>query len=43
MKNKRLDHISKIMLKRHIIFTKNYTTSFSNARKTRNVPDGIRI
>ena len=33
MKNKRIDHISKIMSKRHGIFTENFTIFFSNAEK----------
>ena len=39
MKNKRIDHISKIMAKRHGIFSENFTTFFSNAAKTGNVPE----
>ena len=38
MKNKQIDHIIKIMLKRHGVFTKNFTISFSNAEKIRKVP-----
>ena len=34
MKNKRIDHISKIMSKRHGNFTENFTIFFSNAGKT---------
>ena len=39
MKNKRIYHISKIMLKRHDIFTENFTILFSNAGKTVNMPE----
>ena len=39
MKNKRIHHVSKIMLKRHDIFTENFTIFFSNAGKTVNVPE----
>ena len=39
MKNKRIDHISKIMSKRHYIFTENFTIFFSNAGKTTNFPE----
>ena len=39
MKNKRIDHISKIMSKFHDIFTENFTIFFSNAEKTVNVHD----
>ena len=39
MKNKGIHHISKIMLKRHYIFTENFATFFSNAGKTANVPE----
>ena len=35
MKNKRIDHISKIMSKRQDIFTENFTIFYSNA----NVPE----
>ena len=38
MKNKRIDHKSKVMSKRHGIFTENFTIAFSNAGKTTNVP-----
>ena len=37
MKNKRIDHISKILSKRYDIFTENFTIFFSNAGKTVNV------
>ena len=37
MNNKLIDHISKIISKRHGIFTENFTISFSNAGKTGNV------
>ena len=33
MKNKRIDHVSKIMSKHHDIFTENFTMIFSNAGK----------
>ena len=39
MKTKRIDHISKIMSKRHDIFTENFTILSSNAGKTLNVPE----
>ena len=39
MKNKRIDHRSKIMLKRLDIFTENFTIFFSNTGKTVNVPE----
>ena len=39
MKNKRIVHISKIMSKRHDIFTENFTIFFLNAGKTLNVPE----
>ena len=39
MKNKRIDHISKIMSKRHDIFTENFTIFFPNAGKTVNMPE----
>ena len=39
MKNKLIDQISKIMSKRHCIFTENFISFFSNAGKTRNVPE----
>ena len=39
MKNKRIDHISKIMSKRHDIFTEIFTILFPNAGKTVNVPE----
>ena len=38
MKNKIIDLISNIMLKRHGVFTENFTTFFANAGKTGNVP-----
>ena len=38
-KNKRIDHISKIMSKHHGTFTENFTISFSNAGKTGNGPE----
>ena len=38
MRNKRIDHISKIMSKRHGISIENFTISFSNVGKTENVP-----
>ena len=37
MKNKRIDHISKIMSTRHSIFTENFPMFFSNAGKTEDV------
>ena len=37
MKNKRIDHISKITSKCHGIFSENFTMIFSNAGKTGNV------
>ena len=37
MKNKRIDHINKIMSKRHDIFTENFTIFFPNAGKTVNM------
>ena len=39
MKNKQIDHVRKIMSKRHGIFTENIIISFSNAGKTGNVPE----
>ena len=39
MKNKWIDHVSQIMLKRQDIFTENFTIFFSNAGKTVNVPE----
>ena len=39
MKNKQIDHMSKIMSKRQGIFNENFTISFSNARKTGNMPE----
>ena len=39
MKNNRINHISKIMSKRHNIFTEIFTIFFSNAAKTVNVPE----
>ena len=33
MKNKRIDHISKIMLKRHGVFTEIYTFFFSSTER----------
>ena len=39
MKNKRTDHISKIMSKRHDIFNENFTIFFPNAGQTINVPE----
>ena len=39
MKNKRIDQTSKIMSKRHDIFTENFIIFFSNAEKTVNVPE----
>ena len=39
MKNKRIDHISKIVSKRHDIFTENFTILSSNAGKTLNVSE----
>ena len=39
MKNKRNDHIGKIVSKRHGIFTENFTILFSKAGKTRNMPE----
>ena len=39
IKNKQIDHINKIMSKRHDIFTETFTISFSNAGKTVNVPE----
>ena len=37
MKIKLIDHISKIMSKRHGIFSENFPIYFSNARKTEDV------
>ena len=37
MKKKRLDHTSKIMSKRHGVFTENFNIFFSNPGKTGNV------
>ena len=39
MKNKQIDHKSKVMSKRHGIFTKNFKISLSNAGKTINGPE----
>ena len=39
MKNKSIDHISKVMSKLLGIFTEKFTIFFSNARKTENVPE----
>ena len=39
IKNKRIDHVSKIMSKRPDIFTDNYTISPSNAEKTGEVSE----
>ena len=39
MKNKRNNHISKIISKRHNIFTENLAIFFSNAGKTGKVPE----
>ena len=39
MKNKRNNHISKIISKRHNIFTENLAIFFSNTGKTGNVPE----
>ena len=39
MKNKRIDHISKIMSNRSNIFTDNFTIFISNAEKTVKVPE----
>ena len=39
MKNKQIDHISKIMSKRHDIFTKNFIIFFSNAGKAVKAPE----
>ena len=39
MKNKEIDHISKIVPKRQGIFTKSSLYLFSNAEKTGNVPE----
>ena len=39
MKNKRIDHMSKIMSKRQGIFTKNFTIFFSSTRKIGNMPE----
>ena len=39
MKNKRLDHVSKIMSKRHCVFTENFIIFVSNAGKTGNKPE----
>ena len=39
MKNKRIDHLSKIVSKCHGIFNENCTIFFSNAGKTGNVPE----
>ena len=38
-KNMRIDHINKIMSRRHNIFTEKFTTLFSIAGKTENVPE----
>ena len=38
-KNMRIDHINKIMSRRHNIFTEKFTTLFSIAVKTENVPE----
>ena len=38
MKNKPIDHISKIMSKGNRAFTKNFTIFFPNVGKTANVP-----
>ena len=37
MKNKRIDHISKIMSKRHGSFTENFTIFFIKTGKTENM------
>ena len=37
MKNKQIDHLSKIIWKLHVIFAKNFTIFFWIAGKTRNV------
>ena len=39
MKNRPIDYISNIMPKHHGIFTENFTIFFSNAGKTKNVPE----
>ena len=39
MKNKRIDHINKIMSKHDDIFAENYIIFFSNSGKTGNVSD----
>ena len=39
MKNKRIDHRSKIMLKHLDIFTEKFTICFSKTGKTVNVPE----
>ena len=39
MQNKLIDHTSNTISKRHGIFAKNFTISFSNAAKTENVPE----
>ena len=39
MKSKQTDHISEIILKRHCVFTENFTIFFSNAGKTGNVQE----
>ena len=39
MKSKRIDHIIKIISKRHGIFTKNYIIFFSNEGKTGNASE----
>ena len=39
MKNKQIDHISKIMSKRNDIFAENFIIFFPNAGKTANVPE----
>ena len=39
LKNKRIDHISNIKLKRCDSFTESFTISFSNAGKTETLPE----
>ena len=39
IKNKRIDHISNIISKRHGILTESVIIFFSSARKTVNVPE----
>ena len=39
MRNKRIDHISNFMSKRHGIFTENVTSFSSSAGKIGNVPE----